>query len=55
MSQSHGQDVLLTFKPSIGMGNKGDFSGFGHGMVARPRWAGLSKASDLLGFSKTTV
>ncbi len=37
-----GEDDLLKFKPSIRMGNKGDLSDFGCGMVVGARRAGLS-------------
>ncbi len=52
-----GEDHLLKFKPSIRMGKKGDLSDFERGMVVGARRAGLSisKTSDLLGFSRTTI
>ncbi len=53
----HGQDNLLKFKPSIGMGKKGDLKNFEHGIVVGNRWAGLSisQTADLLGFPCTAI
>ncbi len=48
---------LLKYKPSIRIGKKGDLSDFERGMVVGARRAGrsISKTSDLLGFSCTTI
>ncbi len=52
-----GEDDLQKFKPSIRMGKKGDLSDFERGMVVAARRADLSisKTTDLLGFSRTTI
>ncbi len=52
-----GEDDLLNFKPGIRMWKKGDLSDFERGMIVGARRADLSisKTTDLLGFSRTTI
>lgn len=51
----YGQVGLLTFKPSIKMGNKGDLSNFKYSTVVGARQFGISDTSGLLGFSHPAV
>lgn len=52
----HGQDDLMKFKPSIGLGKNDDISNFECGMVDDAEQAGLgiSEIADLLRFSHKT-